>query len=988
MGKRLNGPSDGSKSLLKRFIETNKFLIIAFGCSAFVMIFVFYCFDLFPFGDVTILRMDLYHQYGPLFAELYERIVGLKSILYSWNSGLGSSFLGNFYNYLASPLSIIVVFFGHNNVPEAIAALILLKCAFASSAFAYYLKRSQGQNDFSIAAFGVLYSFCGFFIAYYWNVMWLDAMAIFPLAMLGIELIIKKRKFGLFVFALTYTMISNYYMSYMLCLFSVLFFIVSYFGEYSLSSSDDSLPARAEEGEKKDPPLWQRIKHSRFLGSGFTLAFSGVLSIGLAAFALIPVYFILQSSSATADSFPRDFTSYYKIFDFLANHLANVEPTIRSSGTDVLPNIYCGMATVILVPLYLFTKSISIKEKTAYVGLLGLLYFSFNINFANFVWHAFHFPNDLPYRFSFMYSFVLLIIAYKAFTRLREFKAKEVLGAGIAVIFAIVIIQKIGSKNVDDITIITSICFAVLYTLLFAMRSNDRFPSAAFALLMLCSFTAEACIANTDNYQMNQLKSDYADDLKDFQALKSNLDERDGGFYRMELTDLRTRMDPCWYNYNGVSTFSSMAYEKVSNLQRRLGMAGNFINSYTYNPQTPVYNAMNSLKYIVNNSDQIDMNDTFYNRLISKSDFAAYENLYYLPIAFCTNSEVTSWKHTISPANPFLVQSDFFEKSTGIADVFTQVPITGADYNNIDEIFSGLETGNIWFNRTVPDTDASITFKITPEITQSCYIYVDSSNVDKLNIVKGGVLKYHEEDHEGIIDLGKCEAGEEISVEIPIASSNSGNIDLFVYGLDFDKFADGFNILKAGQLNVAEFDETRILGTFTAQKDCVLTTSIPYDKSWKVTLNGETVNGDKLLKIGDAMLGIPVSKGLNTIELNYMPTGLIPGILISIGALLFLILLLIIRKIFRNMDRKAVPEVVEEEPDIELAPIKPGSYNYANFINIPPDTQKAPPSPAAPAPPQGEPADQQANSPQPVLPAADIQTDDDPEIVIEECDED
>ena len=53
----------------------------------------------------------------------------------------------------------------------------------------------------------------------------------------------------------------------------------------------------------------------------------------------------------------------------------------------------------------------------------------------------------------------------------------------------------------------------------------------------------------------------------------------------MELTNLRARMDPAWYHYNGVSTFSSMAYEKVSNLQSRLGMFGNFINSYTYHLQ-------------------------------------------------------------------------------------------------------------------------------------------------------------------------------------------------------------------------------------------------------------------------------------------------------------------------------------------------------------------------------------------------------------------
>ena len=83
--------------------------------------------------------MCIRDRYGPLFAELYERLVGGESLIYSWDTGLGSSFLGNFYNYLSSPLSVIILLFGHSNIPEAIATMILLKAALASAAFAYYL---------------------------------------------------------------------------------------------------------------------------------------------------------------------------------------------------------------------------------------------------------------------------------------------------------------------------------------------------------------------------------------------------------------------------------------------------------------------------------------------------------------------------------------------------------------------------------------------------------------------------------------------------------------------------------------------------------------------------------------------------------------------------------------------------------------------------------------------------------------------------------
>ena len=60
-------------------------------------------------------------------------------------------------------------------------------------------------------------------------------------------------------------------------------------------------------------------------------------------------------------------------------------------------------------------------------------------------------------------------------------------------------------------------------------------------------------------------------------------------------------MDNSWYYYNGASVFSSLANEKLSNAMRDLGMMGNYINSFTYHPQTAVFNAMFDIKYILDN---------------------------------------------------------------------------------------------------------------------------------------------------------------------------------------------------------------------------------------------------------------------------------------------------------------------------------------------------------------------------------------------------
>ena len=134
---RLSSPQTPSKRRFSDVLRDNRFCYLAFFCAVILMLLVFYCYEMVPFGDVTILRMDLYHQYGPLFAELFERVKQGKSLIYSWNTGLGGTFLGNFYNYLASPLLVVIFLFEHADQPDAIALMVLLKAAFAAAFFTY-----------------------------------------------------------------------------------------------------------------------------------------------------------------------------------------------------------------------------------------------------------------------------------------------------------------------------------------------------------------------------------------------------------------------------------------------------------------------------------------------------------------------------------------------------------------------------------------------------------------------------------------------------------------------------------------------------------------------------------------------------------------------------------------------------------------------------------------------------------------------------------
>ena len=886
------------KIKLSNWLKENKYILISGGASLFIILLVYFCYEIIPFGDGIIYRMDLYHQYGPLFTELYDRLTSGESLLYSWNTGLGSSFLGNYFNYLSSPIGLIVLLFGHKNTFEAVAAMIAIKAVFSSMSMSNYLKKTQKTNGFPIAAFGIMYAFCGYFIAYYWNVMWIDAMYLLPFIVLGIEKLINFGKCKTYIIALCLAIFSNYYIGFMLCIFSCIYFIYYYACVSKKLNSKKSVIS-----EKQS--IFSKFKNSFFLQSGIKFALSS-LSVGiLLAFMLLPLAGILNSSSATKGSAPTEYESYFTIFDFLANHLAALEPTIRSSGDDVLPNIYCGMLTVLLVPLYLFSKKISATEKIASVVLLAVMYFSFNINFLNFAWHGFHFPNDLPYRQSFMYSFILIVLAFKAFRNITEFSKKQIIGLGISTLGFVVLVQELGSKNVDDMTVFITIAFTVLHIIVLGLITSKKAQAYALTVMVICSVAAETITANTDHYVANQTKTSFSSDYDDFKALQQEVDKNDDSlFYREELSDLRARMDPSWYDYNGASIFSSMAYEKVANLQKNIGLYGNKINSFTYNPQTPIYNSMFSLKYIYDKSDVVSDGD--YYSVAGKNDtFTAYMNDYMLNIAYPVSETLLEWNAADS-LNPVIAQQELFELSTGITGIFNRIFNYQIDYINVLNVdFDSILTGNLSLNKISTDEPAVATVQITAQNNENIYIYVYSRNLDTVNIYSERITTSMTVSDGYILDLGQHNVGDIISVELPIKEEkSSASVDFIAFTVDNDVFTEGYEKLKNGQLEYTKFDETLIEGTFVAEENEILFTTIPYDKNWKIELDGEQVSAEDIIVISDALIGIKTEAGTHKIRFEYKISA--SGILFTIsgGFALLLILFSILKKrkllIFKN----------------------------------------------------------------------------------------
>lgn len=951
-----------------------RYCLISGGIAAVIMLLVLAVHEnTIVGGSQTVLRMDLYHQYGPLYAELYDRIVNGYSLTYSWTSGLGGAFLGNLFNYCCSPFALIVLLCGHKNMPEAIALMFVAKAIFASMSFTYYINKSTKTIRRESIGFGLLYAFCGYFVAYSWNIMWMDAMAAFPLVILGIEYIIQKRKPALYMCAMTYTMITNYYMAFMVCILSVIYFLYFYFSRYELRSqlrrpvqatapeiteevpaedtevvADEIVPEEetasdntesteapienetpetpaestaadvymelmTETGKSsEEKPLTRRqmrkaykkqhsLFTSRFFNTGLTFAICSVICFFIAAFALLPVAYCLKTSSATGGSFPKDLKIYFNLFDFFANHLAGLETTIRSSGDVVLPNVYCGMLSLILCPLYFFSNRVSGRRKIVFAVLLAFFYLSFSMNNFNFVWHGLHMPNDLPFRYSFGYSFILLTIAYQVFLNIDEFDKKVYVGSAFAIIAFIAVAQKVGSQHINTMGIVVSLCFTIVYTILIGALISGKFYKNRIAVILIVAIAVELFAGDSPNFVMQQPKDAYVGDYDSYKTV-SQLTEREEKelFYRTEISKLRARMDPCWYGYNGVSTFSSMAYEPVAKLMNKLGLFSNNINSYTYYPQTPVFNTMFGLKYIYDKDKLVSAGD-YYDFITSDDTFRGYEYKYFLPLAFAVDGTIEEFEGVSS--DPFEVQNELMEKATGVENVLNIIGADSFEANNVadvsaETINSGL---NFAISKTDKSTDGTGSVIINVEKEGYYYVYCGSTKVSTVTVTAGDYsYSYSSSSIQPFtLDVGKQQEGTKIKVEYTLSDNDSATVAFTAARLDEEKFEKAYNsIKKNGVIELDKFDGTEFGGKINVKgADKVLYMSVPYDESWTVYVDDSRVSydSDRIIKIGDALIGVKIPEGEHTVKMKYNARGLSTGIRLSAFGIAIIAFILVFR---------------------------------------------------------------------------------------------
>ena len=840
------------KQKFKNILKENKWLFITFFVSCMIISIIYTLSRIAPFGNNSMLDVDFYHQYGPLLNELYDRIKTGENLLYSFNTGGGIPFYRNFLNYLSSPFNLILLLFKKENIVMAFSIVILLKVVFSSLFMSFYLKKTFKKNNVFICIFSLLYSYSGYFCSYYWNIMWLDGMVFLPIIMYGINKIIDDKKPICYVISLALMLFANYFIAYMICLFAIIYFI-GYF-------------------------LYKKkISVKEFLKTGFMFFLASLLAAGLASFAILPLYSSLSSISATKDSFPS-LSFNFALSDYLFNHIPGVNRTVFASDTLPLPNICSGIITLVSIPLLLFNKKINLKGKLFSVFALLLFFLIFNINTIDFIWHALHIPNDLPYRYSFIYVFVLITIGFYSVSNIKsDDKIKISVSFMITIIF-VLLASKTNFKNISDDRVIVCLILLLAYYLLYLFTFIKKIPKWILKLLLIIIVSIECIYSIDTNWQIDHDIKTFMSDKKTYQELINKAKEIDNDLYRIEKTNYLTLNDGAWYDYNGLSTFSSMAYEKTAIFQRKFGMAGNNINSYYYKETvTPIYNTVFNVRYLMGN--YIDNN--YFSLVSSKDNYNLYKFDYNTSIAFAVNKDLQTLK--MIDYSPFVNQSNFVLSATGVNDIFIPLKVSNIlNGNIIQQDF--LNNSNGEFNYEITKGINYIEFELLNPIKDNIYLYVGGYDVNSIEV--DGTYYSITSDEYYIIDVGN-KTNDIINVKINTNSNETGNLMFYAYYINGNAFNEYYNKLSNNLLRVNQYNDTIIKGDISLVEDKLMFTSLSYDPGYSVYVDGKKV---KIKKVLDTFLGFDIKNGKHSIKIVYYPEYLKEGIYISSASLVILIL--------------------------------------------------------------------------------------------------
>ncbi len=361
---------------LKKKIKIDKYMLILIFATIVGFGILFRLYNVYPFGSEAINLIDFDAGYVPAYYKLWDVLHFQSTMWFDWNLGLGLNGFGTLLNNgMISPLCWIIAIFPRDSIPYTISYIYLIKMIFISIIAYIVIGKIFPKTEGKIKVlFTLMYTFSGWTFMMSENLLYLEAVALYPLVVYGLKELLEHGKWKTYFIVLTLTLICSYYIAWL-----DLFFIIGCTGIALLTMKTD---------HKKEKAV------KVLLFTGLALLLSSVI--------FLPAFMVAKQSARMANNTSTD--------------------TIFSYFMDKAIYLFTLAIPFVLTVRQLFVK----KDKRLNIFILVMLVFlllGVVIEPINALWHTGS-HSGFPFRYSYQPAFFTILVSIYYLNNNMKYKEK------------------------------------------------------------------------------------------------------------------------------------------------------------------------------------------------------------------------------------------------------------------------------------------------------------------------------------------------------------------------------------------------------------------------------------------------------------------------------------------------------------------------------------------------------------------------------------
>jgi uncharacterized membrane protein YfhO len=808
----------------------------------------------------SVLASDAFTQGANFLASFQDVLHGKASLLFNWNAGLGLNYLALYSYYLGGIVTPLVGFFGKDQIPNVFYILILFKIGLAGLSSFTYLRHQFKLKNYQQFLLAISYATMAFGLVNAEQIMWLDVLYLLPMLIWGLDRWINSHRWGLLFISWWLMLVTNFYIAFMVGIFAGLYYLMKLVA-------------------LKIPNWWINLGQTLGIMTWSTLS-SGII--------ILPVIFLLKRNQQPLSTMNGLFTDQSGLWDIPIKSMVGAYDGTRFGTT---PYIYVGLVSLILAITYFFNQQIKGRFKIGYgLLLLGLLS-GFYLQFFNLTWQGWHFPAMFLYRYSFLWSFLIIQLAA------QELEVKHPrLEAKVGLILGgIMLIATIGSfehyQFISIWNLVITLLFLVVEVLLIFTGLTKKLAVGGLVAISILELTLNAGlmfkgVKEEWHYPDTDLfKGPSATIKQALPPIKKN------ELRRLENIDPISRDDSLRFNYGSVNLFSSVINRPFEQKMNQLGFrsAGSNLNMTAGNNTL----VMDSILGVQTNLAVRPVDKFGFKNVKRSGKFQVSHNQWALKngllvdqsraekLKLSSTDNLGNQNQLLALAAHTTVTPKLFQnKPTQLVQTTGQVTPNGLN-------FKSLQNGK-----------QIIEAKVIVLKNQQAYLslFKAQGNVSQITIYKNGKLveSYNPELVGQYVNLGSFSKRTTLKLQIKLNGSGSAIVlNPGLITVDRSTLKKQVQKAKHSQINQLNYGKRSIQGDFKVKRRQALMLTIPADPGWQAKINGQKVevkNVDKLFVL------VPLKAGRNHLTMKYIPQGWILGKRLTVIGLISFGLVQIIQK--------------------------------------------------------------------------------------------